>query len=120
MKTNLPLPKTEKTLSRLFVDMLGTPFDLSIDAYGIHFTQTDADYIKKTIQTHKLYRFMNTNSSMRVRFFNLFVNDPECPKNVKKFLTEEIGRENYLLGIFKPNKTVTDQFMMDRWMETCR
>jgi len=133
MKTKLPLPKTEKFVSNEVIDKLDWPFFVA-DVYNINFTQSDVDYIKNTIMTHKLYRpiqqisryHMNSKNEMRayaefINFFDMFVNDAKCPKNVKKFLATFVAWRKFEME--NDNKTkdlIQTQMISELWMRKCR
>lgn len=134
MKMNLPLPKEkEQYVFRSVSARLGYPFRDSI-LYNVHFTQSDVDYIEKTIKANKLYRLIKqeyiadakTNDSHKrnwntqIQFFNLFLNDPKCPKNVQYFLGHHIGWLYFCMNSHKEETKTAEQFLMDRWMEKCR
>ncbi len=132
MKTKLPLPKTEKFVSNEVIDRLNWPF-YKAGLYDVCFTQSDIDYINKTIITHKLYRLIrqksenNSASYNRLRryakyinFFNVFINDPICPKNVKVFLNAFIDWIKYPLEDKGTKDLIQTQMISELWMRKCR
>ena len=132
MKTKLPLPKTKKFVSNEVIDKLDWPF-YKAGLYDVCFTQSDIDYINETIITHKLYRLIrqksenNSASYNRLRryakyinFFNVFINDPNCPKNVKVFLNAFIDWIKYPLENKGTKDLIQTQMIMELWMEKCR
>ena len=136
MKTGLPLPNNEKQVfvSQEIVQKLPVPF-CSANAWNVSFTQSDINYIENVIKMHKSYRSIYENH-LRIynrghdyfrsiitlaRFYDLFVNDNKCPANLKSFLNMYILRLNKNVQQFKAQKEITEMnFMVNRWMETCR
>lgn len=130
MKTKLPLPNESKALpvSKDVVQKLGYPFGC-IDVFcNVSFTQNDIDYIKNKIQSNKLYGTVHSNKGFTLRsmltiieFYTPFMNDTKCPKNVRRFLGAYIG-EFYrgIQHIKAENEIAPTNFMINRWMETCR
>ena len=130
MKTTLPLPNIEKQIpvSKEVVQNLGYPF-CYVDLFcNETFGQTDVDYIKNKIKANNLYSIVHKNQSFTfrsmltlVQFYNSFINDTKCPANVKKFLDAYVGAlYRGIQSIKTENYVIPTNFMIDRWMETCR
>ena len=130
LKTCLPLPKESKVVpvSKETVQKLGYPFGC-VDVFcNVAFTQNDIDYIKNTIQSNNLYGVILRNNRFTlhsmlnvIEFYTSFMNDTKCPKNVRSFLGAYIG-EFYrgIQHIKAENEIMPTNFMINRWMETCR
>lgn len=130
MKTVLPpLPRTkDQWVTTDYVRELGFPFQTAI-TFQINFTQSDVDYIKKTIMTHKAFRFIKQNADNNrndrrrcttdIQFFSLFKNDKNCPENVRNFLCKYINWLHSCMNYYKKQIDVTEQFFIDRWLQTC-
>jgi hypothetical protein len=130
MKTKLPLPNETNALpvSKEVVQNLGYPF-CNVDVFcKVAFTQKDVDYIKNEIQSNKLYGIVHSNKGFTLRsmltiiqFYNSYINDTKCPKNVRRFLDAYIA-DIYrgIQNIKAENEVMPTNFMINRWMRTCR
>lgn len=131
MKIGLPLPNEEKQVfvSKEVVHKLPVPF-CNAGVFKMSFTQSDIDYIENTIKMHGLYRTVcenhkqpSTNSRSMValaQFYNQFVNDKKCPKNLKSFLNECVAYLNAGVQQSNTSKRAAEiNFMMDSWARTC-
>ena len=130
MKTKLPLPNGTKEIpvSIEVMEKLGYPFSNYYMFCDMSFTQKDVDYIKSEIKSKNVYGVLHSKNGFSfhsmltmIEFYKLFINDKKCPKNVKHFLSvfvETLYRGIQFLGAEK-DITPTN-FMVNRWMETCR
>ena len=130
MKTKLPLPKeaTSLPVSKETLQKLGYPFN-SINTFcDVVLTKTDADYIENKIKGNNLFKTIQRNNKFTMRsmltliqFYNPFINDTKCPKNVRRFLRAYVG-DLYrgIQNIKAENDAVSANFLVNRWMETCR
>ena len=138
MKTSLPLPMGEKKLlwTKEFCDSLGNPFQ-SAKHWKISFYESDVKYIENVIKKHKLYRIiykqgiedvvLDTVEQIRrykteIKFLTPFMNDVKCPKSVSNFLYCYIGNLRARLQEcgYQLKHLEREQFLLDKWMETCR
>ena len=136
MKTELPLPKTEKQIfvSQKTVRELDWPFYKADDIFNMRFTQNDINYINRTIKNHKLYRPLqqnrinnnhdNENLVRRyagyINFFSMFLNDDKCPENLKRFLGAFMNLlRDFIKSENQEQALLQTQIFMNRWMEIC-
>ena len=130
MKTKLPLPKEEKQIlvSKEVVQKLGYPFSNADLFCKVSFTKSDTDYIENKIKAHNLFKTIQRNDKFTVRsmltmiqFYKTFINDKNCPNNLRSFLGTYVDELYRGIQNIKAEKDAAQMnFMVNRWMELCR